>query len=688
MNLDAIQKLFGLLPDGPKKTELVAKYNKLTKGSNGGGLHDTFEFAPSGHIRIEQIDDSGNVLGVLADQPNLVVKGAEEILLRAFSGDPENMLYKVRVPKALSGTTGKFHIKIDGISEVVDGVDQLKYVPNVYWKAVKEDDFTSFFSYRPYNMFIKEEVSDEVGKKAFTISKTPVSGSIPIQSELYSTASNMFIGLGDGRNYDPKLTDARFTFSAQWADDEGKKKAVNVGETITFNEKISNFVLEYEKSNLGGQIEVKIDNVLVETIETYDSNLTAPEKAVKEFKGLDNTVAHAVELKFSGADPSSTTPQVVITALRFDALSKDMTNLIHEFENFSKVFETATPYSTSTVPPYVADVRHKLLDVATVKVEYNGVKFERVNTVDEVAEGKFFVNAKEGRLHFNRALSGVLVTYNITGEQYVLKAANTLTSVNVERAFTNETPVGDADGTNVKFTLAHKDLVSGSVVVTMNDTVVAPVNYTVDLANGEISFKLAPDIGSVITVSYKSKSAGRKLVLPFAAKTVKVADYRTGKELTVVSNDNEFAKGKFKLDADNKTLTVSDRTDDDVSVIEYEVTYFSDEAPGAVTNYTRQVIEKPKAGTAYPWYQLDKGSVTFVAEFPESVPNFDVTIREMGLFNGPRTDDKIEGFKNQPVDAFSLVRVADTRKEVTTGIRVTWTITLVNNEGDPFKGGF
>jgi hypothetical protein len=60
----------------------------------------------------------------------------------------------------------------------------------------------------------------------------------------------------------------------------------------------------------------------------------------------------------------------------------------------------------------------------------------------------------------------------------------------------------------------------------------------------------------------------------------------------------------------------------------------------------------------------------------------------MGLFDGPRADDKIEGFTNYPVDAFSLVRVGETRKEVTTGIRVTWTITLLNKDNQPFTGGF
>src|SRR5690606_19910773 len=118
-----------------------------------------------------------------------------------------------------------------------------------------------------------------------------------------------------------------------------------------------------------------------------------------------------------------------------------------------------------------------------------------------------------------------------------------------------------------------------------------------------------------------------------------------------------------------------------------EVTYKSKERPGVPTNYARAVIEKPKTTNEYPWFELDKGSVRFVAEFPEFTPAHNITIREMGLFDGPRADDKISGYYNYPVKAFSLVRVGETRKEVNTGIRITWTITLMNSEGQPFQGG-
>lgn len=77
----------------------------------------------------------------------------------------------------------------------------------------------------------------------------------------------------------------------------------------------------------------------------------------------------------------------------------------------------------------------------------------------------------------------------------------------------------------------------------------------------------------------------------------------------------------------------------------------------------------------------------FVAEFPKDSPSNASTIREMGLFDGPRQEDGIKGFLNYPVKAFSLVRVGESLKDSSTGLRITWTITLKNAEGEPFKGG-
>ncbi|SFJ62273.1 hypothetical protein SAMN02799624_05217 [Paenibacillus sp. UNC496MF] len=697
MNLNVIKKLIGMLPEGEKKQELIAKFNQKVGGKEKSGLHDTFEFAPKGHIRIESIDNDGHVLGILADQANLVVKGAEEILLRAFSGDPDQILYKVRMPKG--DVSPKYHVGLsDNISAAVGGVDQLNFAPNVFWRAVDDKDFDVFYSYRPHTVFIKEEAADasQVGKKAFTVhTKNDAPGCIPLGAEIYSTHTNMFIGLGDGKNYPVNLSDARLTYTSKWTDEDGKKVAVDADETIVFHEKISNFVLEYEKSNEGGQIGVYINGVLKDTIETLDSSLVAPEIASKAFTALNNEVETEITIEFSGADASVATPKVVVAGIRFDALSKDMNALIHEFESFTKTFDTQSFYSTTTSAPFMIQLEHFPIDPASLVIEYNTSTLQAVETLGEVAEGKYFVDPKYGKVYFNRALSNLLVTFNVTGEIYLARQASGLTSVTVTRAVANEVPTGVIDGNNKVFQLSKPNVVASSVVVHKTPSggaqvIVPTIDYTVDSVTGKITFTNGkqPVTGDAILVDYNNTTAAKEITLPNAPKTVQVLEYGTGVQLTVVTDDNLFGKGTYKLDAVNNKIIVSDRNNAGNAIMSYEVFYESDEVPGVPTGYTRAVIEKPKAGTAYPWYQLDKGSVTFIAEFPENTPNSQVTIREMGLFDGPRADDKIEGFSNYPVDAFSLVRVGETRKEVTTGIRVTWTITLLNKDGQPFTGGF
>jgi hypothetical protein len=713
MKLDLVKKLINMLPDGPKKEELLARLKQVEREK--GGLHDIFEFAPKGHIKIEKIDSEGNVVGVLADQPNMVVKGAEEILLRAFSGDPDRVLYKIRVPK--KDSTGalispKYHVALPaGVSTLFTG-DQLNVPPNHVWKAVNDADFDIYYSYRPRTLYLKDDVSDQVGKVAFKIYATPVTGSVPISSELYSTATNMFIGLGDGKNYTVPFTDPRLTISTGFVDDGGARTATTVGETITFKQKISNFVLSYQKSNTGGQITVSINGVPQPVIETLDSSLVTPVVESKTYSGLSLDTETTVEIKFSGADASVASPKVTITEIRFDALDPNMTSMIHEFENFTKVFDTVTSYSTSNVPDpvtgkYFFQLNNYPVDPASVSIDYNNTTLTQVDSIDKVTEGKYFVDAVHGKVYFSRTLSNLLVKYNITGEIYALKAASALTPTTVTRTITGEVPAGAIDGTNKVFQLSEANLVSGTEVVKktsggVTTTLVKGTDYTIDYTKGTITFidTKQPKAGDTLTVDYQSKSNARQFIADFEidpskGDTVKIKDYATGKTLTMVTDPNQFKRGTFMLDttgANKKLITISDRTADapdlTPNIANYEILYTSYQKPGFPTQYTRAVIEKPKAGIAYPWYQLDKGTVSFVAEFPEGVPAYDVTIREMGLFNGPRKDDNIEGFDNTPVDAFSLVRIGETRKEVSTGIRVTWTITLLNKDGQPFTGGF
>jgi|SRR5579875_1787276 len=699
MNMQLLEKLVAMLPDGPKKKEYEAKIQKKKASLSRDGLHDVFEFSPKGHIKIEQIDSEGNVIGVLADQKNLVVKGAEEILLRAFSGDPERILYKVRIPK--KNATGdlispKYHIGLGDpsmtISTPVNGVDQLNVAPNYFWNVVNDQDFDITYSYRPHTVFLKEDTSDQVGKKAFRIYATnPGVGAIPITSEIYSTQTNMFIGLGDGLNYPVSFDDRRLTFSSNWTLTD-KLTAAKIGETISFKEKISNFAVSYETSPSGGQIEVRINGVLNTTIETLDQNATVPIVKTMTFDGLDLDTETLVELKFSGANSSVTTPQVVVTGIRFDALSKNSNALIHEFENYTKDFKTPTVFNTTTVPPYYIQLPNFPVVPESLDIEYGKNKLTPVNDMSALSDLTYYVDAKHGKVYFNRTLSGLFVTYSVTGEQYKLVPSSSLTSTSVTRTITKEVPVGVVDGVNGTFTLAKQNIVSGSEVVTVSGVVKARgLDYNINNTTGVITFVAGriPAAGSNISVDYKSNATARIINLDYSVKSANILEYGVGNSFTLVTDDNAFGKGTFKIDPSNpKQIIISDKNNDGSTVVNYEVFYQSDDAPGVPTGYKRAIIQKPKTGIAYPWYQLDKGTVTFIADFPEHTPNYDVVIREMILCNGPRPEDQIEGYNGFPVDAFSLVRIGETRKEASTGIRVSWTITLLNQDNQPFTGGF
>jgi len=692
MNVKTLKKLISLLPDGNKKNMLLNKLEALQakqKNDSKGGLFDEFSLKPTGHIKIEAIDENGNVIGVLADQSNLVVNGAEEILLRAFSGDPDRMLFKNRIPKG--GSTGVYHVALDKIIEVVDGRNVVPHHPNELWKAVNDEDFDIDYSYYPITVYVKEETSKEPGMKAFSITTTPGPNTAPLTSEVYSTYTNLFIGIGDGKNYAVPLDDERLTFSAGFTGDATRKETTTLNDEVTFTEKISHFVVEFMKHNKGGQLEIYVDGVLKQTIETFDSSLADGVEVPGSVEiPVDSTKETAVRLKFSGADPSVTNPKIVLTGIRFDAFSKDMNSLISEIPAFITKFDTPEIYNTTTVAPYTIQLKHYPVIADSVAVEYNGNMLQRVTDLNDVTEGKFYVDELTGKVYFNRALTGLSVTYEITGELHEDEIATSLTSVKVDVPV-NETLI--PDGSEKVFTLAHNDLVAGSVTVKMNDMELSmPADYTVNHSTGTITFTVAPASDSVVTVDYKYKENALKYKLENPIKDSEVRLFDQNKfELTLAEDAADFGETSFLIDesdAERKTLLVHPKTLNGNSITRLDVYYKTDALPGLPTNYKRQVILKPKTENGYPWFELDKGSVQFVAEFKEGIPSYNVTIREMGLFDGPRVDDGVTGYTGYPVKAFSLVRVGETRKEVSTGIRVTWTITLLDENGQPFKGGF
>ena len=699
MDIEAINKLMAMLPEGEKKEALRKKFDALnnkSKKRGGDGLHDSFEFKPKGHIKIEAINETGDVVGTLADQPNLVLDGAEEILLRAFSGDPNRILYKNRVPK--QSPTTKFYVeeaKLEGSPLFDNG--QLQHDPNVLWSGVDDSKFDVTYGYYPVTMYVKEEVSTEFAKKAFSISSTPAAGYVPMNAELYSTYTNMFIGLGEGKSYDMQLTDSRLTYSEGFSPANGVAKTIDEGHSIKIREKISHFSFDYEASNNGAQIDVIVNGVLQETVDAYDADLENAEIRTYEINALNSNEETEVQLLHSGSE-GLVNPEMSITVIRIDALDKSMTRLMKEFKSYETTFSTPTVFNTTPMGPYTIQLPNFPLEKDSVKVTYNEMPFSEVKTEDELAEDTFMVDDLHGIVRFNRALTGVMLTYSISGEIYDNELVSTMTNVPLTVSTTSdspfsETPSGIVDGANKSFVLSKQNIKEGSIIVKVNNVAVAVANT--DLSAKKVTLETAPAVGEAVLVEYVYGSVSSKQIQvnKYATKheittdSVRVFD-QAGVELVSVSKSDDFKDGSFMIDpSDKKGVLIAQKNAAAEVITKAEVVYKSPEKPGIETNYTRAVIEKPKSLNAYPWFELDKGSVQFVAEFPELKPSHNVIIREMGLFDGPRAEDKIAGFRNFPVKAFSMVRVGETRKDTNTGIRITWTITLLNENSQPFQGG-
>lgn len=107
------------------------------------------------------------------------------------------------------------------------------------------------------------------------------------------------------------------------------------------------------------------------------------------------------------------------------------------------------------------------------------------------------------------------------------------------------------------------------------------------------------------------------------------------------------------------------------------VTY--DSEIGYPTQYKRALIERPTEGPTYPYYDYRAGTVTFVAEFPPGVPSYNMYVREIALFDGPRVEDNVEGWGQDKAKMFSIARISPFLKDINTGLRITWTISLKLN---------
>lgn len=714
MDMKALEKLIAMLPDGSKKDSLIQKMQRLNtkqKKRGGDGLQDSFELKPTGHIKIEAIDDQGNVVGVLADKKNLVVNGAEEILLRAFAGDTSRILYKNRIPKSSSGVTGKFHISDKTLQNkpLFDGA-QLLHAPNLLWAEVEDEQFEVSYGYYPITLYVKEESPEEAGKKAFSFSKVAETGRTPIGSEIYSGYTNLFMGIGEGKNYSVPLNDNRLTLSAGFTASSDSAVTKTEGDSLSFTQKVSNFQLDLNFSNKGAQVDVFINNVLKETIETFDSSLAEPEVHSFLYEDLNLEADTIVRIVHSGADESVTDAEMSIAGLHFDALSKNMNGLIQEFKTFEKDFTTPEICNTTPTVPFTIQLENFPVRSGSVKVKYEEIDFVEVSKTADLTDIGYVVDYKNGVIEFNRALTGVLVTYGITNESHESKLTSTLPASEV--SWTETTPIStpvvgevvtssqiSGASSNKTIYVSKKQFIAGTLIVRRNGSPVSMGTSTsfvtsVNPATGAVVFLNTPQASDNLTFDYSYNNYPVHTTPVFEYITKYVMDPATivlkdqnGNALTLQSDVKQFGPGNYSLDADNKFIKIAKKAANGVDITSFELSYTAPDKKGIPTGYTRAVVEKPKSQNAYPWFELDKGSVRFVAEFPELKPAYNVIIREMAMFDGPRVDDNIPGFRNYPVKAFSLVRVNDVRKDKNTGIRITWTITLLNEAGQAFKGG-
>lgn len=688
---NVLRSLVENLKDSPMKRQLLEKLNKKNQGQ--GGLHDEFQVSAKGHIMIEEIDEQGEVVGVLADKKNLVVDGAEHILLRAFAGDTERTLFRNRVPKATNGVSPKYHIRLDKLTESVNGITTLAHNPNVLWTAVNEDDFETEFAFNPITLFIKEETTTEPGQIAFSISKAQVSGSVPLQAEIYSGYSNYFIGIGDGVKREMALDDARIAKTG-FALVDGKLSSSNQTDKIVINEKLSHAAFTFEKSNKGGQVEIKVNDAVDRTVETYDSNLGdgVVEELLVELTELDFEQTQKIELTFSGADSGIVDAKVVILKVETDALQKKDKALIREFQNFENRFDTVEIYNTLPTPDENGHFVFRLLNFpaveGSVKVVYDGNAFEEVADKAELVSGKYFVDHVRGYVYLSDAMTGLAVTFNTTGEFYEDQRENLLVSKNVSAIDVKGGVTGAIDGSNRVFQPVGFVQGVGSV---SNMRVYVNGTYTtsgLSISAQNVTFSTPPTAGTTIEIEYNYSIPVRSYTVAYAPKgEIKLFDKVKAAYDKALSMQDLSKPGTFLVNPQNeKEIFISTRVKDGSAVGNIDLAYATDERPGVPTGYKRAVIQKPKKMNEYPWFALDRGEIQFVAEYKDATPGQAVTIREMGLFDGPRADDMIRGFKNYPVSAFSLVRVAPTRKDTKTGMRITWTISLTDEDGNAFKG--
>lgn len=714
MNTKAVSEMIAKMPNGDAKRKLQEKQallmariqekqqiaaNKNKDGKGANGLNDTFKFEPTGHIMIEAIDTNGDVIETLVDKENLVVKGADEIALRALAGDPTRILYKNRKFVTGNKITGEIDKSLLNGRNLVDA-GRLVQSANIVWNAINEEDFKTEYSFIPTYLNIKEVTSPDATKVGFEISESATSGSAPLQSEMYSTQTNLFIGLGNGKDRKIAANESVMAYSnpSDFTFTDGQIQSTKVDSHATLSGKITRVRAIIERSPAGGKIEVSVNGAVKETLVSYKSD--GVDTIEYEFTGLNLEQVSTVKFTHKGATETSS-PVMVIKEIYADVLTKEMNGLFSEFKSFETDFTTPTSYNTKPDAPYTLQLPYAPILEGTVKVSYQGKDFTEVTSASSLTPDAFFVDHSSGLVTFNRALTGVYVGFNleeaIRYEEKVAAANKKLTSTSftgtqeVEKSVVEKViGYGDADGATV-FSLDFKTVKPETVEVKVEGAIVTHTFGTNSVTGvNEATLDAAPALGDKVTATFKHTAIEPKVTplleyVPLEEITeVKILKDHNNANLVKVDVD-PLNPGEYQVT--DKGIVLNTKAVDGTDLDSFAIVFKSPSFKGKPTNYNRAIIEKPKTENLYPWFELDKGKIQFVAEFPEESMLQNMTIREMILANGPRVDDGIEGFDNFDVKAFSIVRVPETVKNVNTGIRITWTITLLNESSLPFLGG-
>lgn len=637
MNRELLASLISQWPDANQKEQLEKKLQRMSS-SDANSLHDFLSMEPTGHIAIQMQNESGAYETVL-EQPNLIVKGSEDILFRSFAGDGAHVLYKNRMPK-----NGSITIQIESsnfVQDVTKGSDVLKKLtmnPQALWTEIAknyEDQFDVSYGFDPVILYIsKDQSSTNYVQKIIISTQEQLLGTsnyiksyAPLMPEIYSTQTNLFMALGEGISRS-QLTHESLVKSGTWSTTQtGALETSQPGSKITMTKKVNYVKLTFATSATHGIWKVTVNGgspILIDTSNASNGSV--------ELNNLLNQSQNGESIIVIEADSTTIASNQTWTLTDLEADFFDVTDngLIQEFTNYTTKFLTPRYYSTSTTPPFAIQLPHEAIVAETLVMKKGNVTFTRVTDIAQISSTHFYLDEQLGQITFGNIVSNIETTYEVTGQRHL--------HINTS-------------GKSVRF---NHEIVSIPADAFLNGI----LSYAVPFAYSENESDIY----------------------------IRGIDADNGDALVFQKSTNATPEaGTYSIDAQNKKIIIHFGLNPIYEEIELLLLPLVN--PGYETNYRRGLLLKPKTGPDYPWYSLDENKVTFVAEFGEFLQGVNpsnqkgrmidpVTIREMMLISGPRTEDYVPGYTGWPNKAFSLIRIPETVKDPKTGMRILWTIQL------------